>query len=151
MLARWLVGNDQDAADVTQEALLSAFRHFASCRGEHVRAWLLAIVRNSAFSWLRSHHPTRELDSMSETDQPLAAEPSPIAALAANEDRAAVHDALGRMPVVMRETIVMRELQGLSYREIATISGIPIGTVMSRLSRGRDLLMHLLLPPPEEA
>jgi RNA polymerase sigma-70 factor (ECF subfamily) len=150
-LARWLVGNEHDAADVTQEALMSAYKHFASCRGVHVRAWLMTIVRNSAYSWLRSHHSTTELDSMSDADQPVASEPGPIAALAAREDRAAVQNALEQLPLAIRETIVLRELQGLSYREISSISRIPIGTVMSRLSRGRQILMQLLLPTTGEA
>jgi RNA polymerase sigma-70 factor (ECF subfamily) len=136
-LARWLTRNDHDADDVLQEAMLRAYRHFAGLRGEP-RPWLLAVVRNACWSWLQANRPT-EVEPL---DDDIAddALPGPEALLARALDRRMLNEAIAALPVQFREVLVLRELEDLAYRDIARIAGIPIGTVMSRLSRARRLL-----------
>ena len=141
-LARWLTRNDHDAEDVLQEAMLRAYRHFDSLRGE-ARPWLLAIVRNACWTWLQANRPA-ELAAVD--DEPEADTPGPEALLARELDRRAVNQAIAALPVPFREALVLRELEDLSYKEIARIAGVPIGTVMSRLARARRLLMEALRP-----
>ncbi|WP_085316099.1 sigma-70 family RNA polymerase sigma factor [Derxia lacustris] len=150
-LARWLTRNDSDAEDVVQEATLRALRYFAGFRGDNARAWLLQIVRNTCFSWLSENRPaeTVALDDSADADwrelpAPAADEPQAIALRSA--DRARINRALAELPIAYREVLVLRELEDLSYKEIATIADLPIGTVMSRLSRAR-LLMRAALEP----
>jgi RNA polymerase sigma-70 factor, ECF subfamily len=144
-LARWLAGNDHDAQDVTQEASLRAFKFFGSFRGENSRAWLLTIVRNTFYSWLQKNRPPEiagELD-----DEALAIEDVSVNAEAINlrvADAAAVRHAITELPVEFREMIILREMEGFSYKEIADLSDVPIGTVMSRLARARKLLQKQL-------
>jgi RNA polymerase sigma-70 factor (ECF subfamily) len=154
-LARWLTGNRSDAEDVVQEAYLKALKHFATYRGPEARAWLLTIVRRSCFSWLKVNR-SRQLMFMEDDAiadlagqatvvalHPKAAE-TPETQLNDKERRKYLNGAVENLPLVYREVIVLRDLQGLSYKEIAEIAEIPIGTVMSRLARGRDhLLKHL--------
>ena len=140
-LARWLTRNDHDAEDVVQEALLRAYRHLDGLRGE-ARPWLLAIVRNACFSWLRANRPAE----LAVLDEPEADTPGPEAILARELDRRAVNQAIAALPVPFREALVLRELEDLSYKDIARIAGVPIGTVMSRLARARRLLMETLRP-----
>jgi RNA polymerase sigma factor (sigma-70 family) len=138
-LARWLTGSDADAQDVVQDAYLRALRFFDGFRGQDGRAWLLAIVRRTCFTWLerqRGHRPGAGLDDEIVDERT----PCPIEALVATENRHAVHEALGRLPVEHREVLVLREIEGLSYREIGTVTELPPGTVMSRLSRARERL-----------
>ena len=140
-LARWLTRNDHDAEDVLQEAMLRAYRHFDSLRGE-ARPWLLAIVRNACWTWLQANRPAE----LAVVDEPELDTPGPEAILARELDRRAVNQAIAALPVPFREALVLRELEDLSYKEIARIAGVPIGTVMSRLARARRLLMEALRP-----
>ena len=148
-LARWLTRNDHDAQDVVQEAVLRAMRYFGSFRGEQARPWLLQIVRNTSHTWLRENRPG-ELVSLDADDAPIEAaapaEHEPMALAARHADRTAIDRAITALPVVFREVLVLRELEDLSYKEIARIVDVPIGTVMSRLSRARALMQKALLP-----
>jgi RNA polymerase sigma-70 factor (ECF subfamily) len=142
-LARWLTRNDHDAEDVLQDAMLRAYRFFDGLRGEP-RPWLLAIVRNACFSWLQANRPA-DLTPMD--DDALEADVAGPEALAGRElDRRVLNEAIAALPVQFREALVLRELQDLSYKEIARIAGVPIGTVMSRLARARRLLAESLKP-----
>jgi RNA polymerase sigma-70 factor, ECF subfamily len=141
-LARWLTRNDHDAEDVLQDAMLRAYRYFDGLRGEP-RPWLLAIVRNACWSWLQANRPA-ELAAID--DAPEADAPGPEALAARELDRRALNEAIAALPVPFREALVLRELEYLSYKEIARIAGVPIGTVMSRLARARRLLAEALKP-----
>jgi len=144
-LARWLAGNDHDAQDVAQEASLRAFRFFGSFRGDNARAWLLAIVRNTFFTWVRKNRPgvkTVEID-----DEALDIEDDSANLEAVNPlfaDAEAVRRAIADLPVEFREIVILREMEGFSYKEIAELAEVPIGTVMSRLARARKLLQKRL-------
>jgi RNA polymerase sigma-70 factor, ECF subfamily len=139
-LARWLTRNDHDAEDVVQEAVLRAFRFFDGLRGEP-RPWLLAIVRNSCYTWLQVNRPA-ELAGFDDQLAPAetADEDGPEAQAARSIDRRLLNEAIAALPAQFREVLVLRELEDLSYRDIARIAGVPIGTVMSRLARSRRLL-----------
>jgi len=150
-LARWLLRSRADAEDVAQEAMLRSYRFFPGFRGGDVRAWLLQIVRNTCYSWLEKKRPG---EYMTEFDEELhgPASPTPEALAMAAEDRARLARALESLPLRYREVIVLRELEGCSYKEIAAIASIPIGTVMSALARARRQLQSALLNrAPEEA
>jgi RNA polymerase sigma factor (sigma-70 family) len=138
-LARWLLRRREDAEEVAQEALLRAGRVFRGFRGGDVRSWLLQIVRNTCYSWLEKNRP-REL--MVEFDEELYLKPvaTPESIVITNNDRERLTRALEALPPRFREVIVLRELEGCSYKEIAAIMSIPIGTVMSSLSRARRRL-----------
>ena len=138
-LARWLLRRREDAEEVTQEALLRACRFFRGYHGGDVRAWLLQIVRHTCYSWLEKNRP-REL--IVEFDEKLHIQPvaTPESIAITNNDKERLTRALEILPARFREIIVLRELEGCSYREIATIMSIPIGTVMSSLSRARRQL-----------
>ena len=142
-LARWLTRNDHDAEDVVQEAYLRAFRFSESFRGADARAWLLAIVRNTCFTWLQQNRkPSFELvDDMPDLK---SASTNPEALLLANVDAERLRQAVEELPVEFREAIVLRELEGFSYKEISSITSVPIGTVMSRLARARNRLQQAL-------
>lgn len=144
-LARWLIGNERDAEDVTQEACLRAFKFFGTFRGGDARSWLLTIVRRSAWNWLQSN---RRHDDAIEFDEELHggedATPNPEAALTRAGDVETVRQAIATLPAVFREALVLRELEGCAYKEIAEIAGVPIGTVMSRLTRARQQLQIAL-------
>ena len=146
-LARWLTGNDHDAEDIVQESCLRALKFFGTFRGGNPRAWLLTIVRNTTFTWLkrsRAGHEQVDLpDGALELEDPAA---NPEALFAATANREEVRAALAQLPPEFREVIVLRELEDYSYKEIAGIAGVPIGTVMSRLARGRKQLQRLLAP-----
>jgi RNA polymerase sigma-70 factor (ECF subfamily) len=144
-LARWLTGNDHDAQDVVQEASLRALQFFGSFHGNAGRAWLLAIVRNTCFTWLKKHRG-REPAAIFDEDihSPADEASNPQQLLLREEDHQLLHQALEELPLEFREVIVLRELEGLSYKEIAEIAAIPVGTVMSRIARGRDRLQQLL-------
>ncbi len=152
-LARWLTRNDHDAQDVVQDAFLRAFRLFEGMRGSDARPWLLAIVRNAGYSWLEKNRPgdvvalddAAPLSSDIETVGHAApAETNPEVILLQSANRKLVNQALEELPVGYREVLVMREIEDLSYKEIAAIAGVPIGTVMSRLARGRELLRRVI-------
>ena len=138
-LARWLAGNDHDAEDIAQEACVRAFRFLGGHRGGDARAWLLAIVRNTAFSWLRKNRP-RAVVSIDDDEIAELEDPAVAAGPFCAADRNALRSALEALPLEFREAIVLRELEGLSYKEIAEIAGLPVGTVMSRLARARRQL-----------
>jgi RNA polymerase sigma factor (sigma-70 family) len=138
-LARWLTRNDEDAQDVVQEAYMRAFRFLGSFRGGNVRAWVLKIVRNTCYTWLhqnRAQHPTIEFDEKYFGPDPLA--PTPEEIISRNDDCTLVRRALKDLPACHREVLILRELEGMSYKEISEIMDMPAGTVMSRLSRARD-------------
>ncbi|TMI34935.1 MAG: sigma-70 family RNA polymerase sigma factor [Betaproteobacteria bacterium] len=140
-LARWLTRNDHDAEDVVQDAMLRAYRHFEGLRGE-ARPWLLAIVRNACFSWIRRNRPAEVAAGPDAEAAEAATAPAdgPEALLARELDRRMLNEAIAALPLQFREVLILRELEDLSYREIARIANVPIGTVMSRLARARRLL-----------
>jgi RNA polymerase sigma factor (sigma-70 family) len=143
--ARWLTRNDHDAQDVVQEAFLRAFRFFDSFRGGNSRSWLLSIVRNTSYTWLQQNRKTDLLTSFEE-DQHDVEDTStvPDLLLLRDDDHEVIAQALEALPPEFREVIVLRELEELSYKEIAAIAQVPIGTVMSRLARARQQLeQHL--------
>jgi RNA polymerase sigma factor (sigma-70 family) len=144
--ARWLTRDGVAAEEVVQEAYLRAFRYFDSFHGDNGRAWLLSIVRNTCFSLMDREPPAGTFEEFDESlhFESVGWDLGPEGAAMAHEARALVHDALAALPEEFRETIVLRELHDLSYREIASATDAPIGTVMSRLARGRALLAKAL-------
>ncbi len=139
-LARWLTKGDRDAEDVVQTAFLRALQFFDGFHGDNARPWLLAIVRNTFYSWLqknRAQELATPFDEEVHGDAGRDAGRDPEIDLLLRADRHLLRQALEALPVAYREAIVLRELEGLSYKEIAEIAGIPIGTVMSRLARAR--------------
>ena len=142
-LARWLTRNDHDAEDVVQEAYLRAFRFFDSFRGTDGRAWILAIVRNACYTWLQQNRREQVAleDEMSDLEDQR---PNPEALHLADVDQQLLRKAIEDLPEEFREAIILRELEGLSYKEIGGITGAPIGTVMSRLARARQRLEQAL-------
>jgi RNA polymerase sigma-70 factor, ECF subfamily len=138
-LARWLVRSGEDAEDVVQEAYLRAYQYAGGFRGGDARAWLLTIVRNTSYRWLRK---TRAYELVAQFDEEVHTSGTEIATpeqlLLQNADRHLVEKTLSQLPIRFREILVLRELEGLSYKEIADVMGVPMGTVMSRLSRARD-------------
>jgi len=149
-LARWLTRNDQDAEDIAQEACLRAFKYWKSFSGRDCRSWLLKIVRNTFYSWLRQRSVQPVLTDDGQTDDTADDIPDPENALIQNADRDMLRAALEDLAVEFREAIVLRELEGLSYKEIADIAGVPIGTVMSRLARARKRLQSYLTKTASE-
>jgi RNA polymerase sigma-70 factor, ECF subfamily len=143
-LARWLTRNDQDAEDVVQEASLRALKYWKGFSGRDCRSWLLTIVRNTFYSWLRKQSVQPEITEDGEIDEVDDSVPNPENMLLQNADREMLKAALEDLPVEFRETIVLREMEGLSYKEIADIAAVPIGTVMSRLARARKRLLIYL-------
>jgi RNA polymerase sigma-70 factor (ECF subfamily) len=144
-LARWLAGNDHDAQDVAQESSLRAFKYFGSFRGENARAWLLSIVRNSFHTWLRKNRSPEK--NVQIDDEALDIEDSSAHAEALSPhfaDADAVRRAIAELPLEFREIVILREMEGFSYKEIAELAEVPIGTVMSRLARARKLLQKSL-------
>lgn len=151
-LARWLTGNAADADDVVQDACTRAWTAIGSYAGGSARAWFLAIVRNTAYTWLARNRP----HALEYTDDPAAAEAQrgvelpgyapqppvqPEAEAIAQADRTRLATAVAALPTVFRETLVLREFHALGYREIAELTGVPVGTVMSRLARARARLI----------
>ena len=145
-LARWLLRDEHDAKDIVQDAYLKAFRCFEGFRGGDGRAWLLAIVRNTCYTWLRKARPGELTVPFDEEfhgrDDDTAS--GPEAEMLRNANAESLKHALERLPIALREAIVLRELEGLSYAEIAVVADVPIGTVMSRLSRTRERLRQSL-------
>jgi RNA polymerase sigma factor (sigma-70 family) len=151
-LARWLTGNATDAEDVVQEASLRAYRSINGYAGGNPRAWLLAIVRNAAFSWLKENRPAEtisidDFDAMESSGTAGSGNAqgsctvTPETVLMARADAQRLQDEIMALPPEFRETLVLREVHGLEYREIAAVTGKPIGTVMSRLARARRRLL----------
>ena len=167
-LALWLVRNPQDAEDLAQEAMLRAVRFFDGFRGGDPRAWLLTIVRHTCYSWLRRNRPAEAAEAFDEEAHSGGAQAdasagstsammttarseyysSPEAQVIAQSEAGRLRLGLDSLPLVFREAVVLRELEGMSYKEIAEISGVSIGTVMSRIARGRERLRQALGSPP---
>ena len=153
-LARWLAGNVSDAEDIVQEAAIRALRGIGGFEGENARGWMLAIVRNTAFSWLAKHRPKSlvMVGGLAEIDEaaysgnaiPESVEDTPEAALIRRADVAVVEAAISELPLPFREIVVFRDINGLSYKQIAELLNVPIGTVMSRLSRARAKLASII-------
>ena len=143
-LARWLLRNRADAEDVTQEATLRAFRFFSGFRGSDARAWFLQIVRNSCYTWLEKNRPA-ELSTEFDEEIHHRVEKTPETIAAQSDSRQQLTRALEELPPRAREVLVLRELEECSYKEIAEITGIPMGTVMSTLSRARERMQRILL------
>jgi RNA polymerase sigma factor (sigma-70 family) len=153
-LAQWLSGNTSDAEDIVQEAAIRAFRGIKGFGAVNARAWSLTIVRNTALSWLTKNRPrtVTYIDDLNAAEQQeLEYEglhgtkiETPEEAALLKADAEEIQKALAQLPEQYREVIVLREINQMNYRDIAEITNVPIGTVMSRLSRGRNLLMALL-------
>jgi RNA polymerase sigma factor (sigma-70 family) len=155
-LARWLTGDRTDAEDVVQDACLRALRGIAGFSGGNARAWVLTIVRHTAYTWLGKNRPaalvvTDDLEAVERAafsrggeGGSEAAGETPEAALIAKAEAARLEAGIQKLPPPFRETLVLRDLQGLDYKEIAKVTGVPIGTVMSRLARARQRLMTML-------
>jgi RNA polymerase sigma-70 factor, ECF subfamily len=147
-LARFLMRNQADAEDAVQECYLRALQHFDSFRGPAIKPWLLAILRNICYAEFtrrsRREQPT-DLADCEDTIEPVWQQPqaTPDAVMLMSQDGAAIRQLLTALPAAFRETIVMRELNDMSYREIAEVTGVPVGTVMSRLARARAMLLTL--------
>ena len=145
-LARWLVREDHDAEDVVQEAYMRAFKSFGGYRGGDIRSWLLTIVRNTCYTWLQQNR-SRELTEPIEDklDEVGISTENPETLLLQSVDARLVRQALEKLPIEFREVLIMREMEDLSYKQISAIADLPIGTVMSRLARGRKRLRELLV------
>jgi RNA polymerase sigma factor (sigma-70 family) len=147
-LARWLSGNSADAEDIVQEACLRALRGLDRYAGGNARAWLLAITRNTTFTWLARNRPktlviTEDIEALAPADGAA----TPEDALIAKAGAAELELAIAALPPPFKETLVLRDINGLSYRDIAEITGAPLGTVMSRLARARGFLIAALGRP----
>ncbi|MGD0966256.1 MAG: sigma-70 family RNA polymerase sigma factor [Candidatus Acidiferrales bacterium] len=144
-LARWLIRSPADAEDVVQEACLRALRFFDGYRGGDSRAWLLKIVRNTCYSWVRKNRPTELSDEFDETvHSGEAVGTDAEAKLVSRANSEQVRKALETLPAGFREVLVLREIEELSYKEISDVTGVPMGTVMSSLSRARQRLREEL-------
>ena len=147
-LARWLTRSAQAAEDLVQEGYLRAFEHYDSFRGESARAWLLTIVRNAFYSQLRKSAGAGEpVEFDEQAYTPAGAAEDPEALALKEEDGRRLTAALEELPDEYREVIVLRDLEEMSYKEIAGVTGAPLGTVMSRLARGRERLRQLMTVP----
>lgn len=151
-LARWLTGSRADAEDVVQEACLRAFRGIGNYSNGNARAWVLTIVRHTAYAWLHKNRPTalvlvEDLEDLEGLKIAQSSEPdveTPETELIAKADATLLKAALAALPAPFRETLVLRDVQGLAYREIAEVTGVPAGTVMSRLARARRGLIAIM-------
>ena len=145
-LARWLARNDEDAQDVTQESFLRAYRFFDGYQGGNMRAWLLTIVRNTCYTWLHQNRPPQSdvvFDEEIHSEESFGGADPEIQVLA-NADKETVHRAIQELPEIFREVLVLREINGMSYKEIADVASVSVGTVMSRLARARSRLRESL-------
>jgi len=144
-LARWLTRNEHDAQDVVQDSFLRAFRFFDGFHGSNSRSWLLSIVRNASYSWLqknRKHELTTVFDEELHGPEAIASDPPTL--VLGDVDKEIVRQAIEELPAEFREVTILRELEGMSYKEVAEITDVPIGTVMSRLARARKQLQKRL-------
>lgn len=145
-LARWLTGNDSDAQDIVQEAYLRAFSFFGGFRGGNSRAWLLRIVRNAFYDWLKRNRGEQTNEPFDEELHDASDETNgPDALLLQKADHELLHKAIASLPLDFREILVLRELEGFSYNEISQLANVPVGTVMSRLARARERLRAQLI------
>ena len=143
-LARWLTRSDHDAEDVVQEACLRAFQFFGGFRGGDGRAWLLRVVRNTCYTWLERNRPRAPAIAFDDDKHSAAGGAGPLNLTLQGEDVQMLHQAIEGLTPEYREVIVLRELEGFSYKDIAGIVESPLGTVMSRLARARERLQHAL-------
>ena len=138
-LARWLIRNEDDAEDVLQEASLRAFRYFRTFSGGDGRAWFMSIVRNTCYGWRVRPIDTASTDPFDEEQHWSAGtEPDPETLMHKSDEIALIEHAMSQVPDHVRELLLLREVEGLSYRELAEVMHLPMGTVMSRLSRARE-------------
>jgi RNA polymerase sigma-70 factor, ECF subfamily len=140
-LARWIVGRDQDAQDVVQEAYARALKGFSGFRGDNPRAWLLTIVRNTAYSWIKKHLKEEKLIPFDEETHAVPVEVVP-SELSQERRRQLLEEALNRLPAKFREVLVLFEIERWSYKAIAAALNVRLGTVMSRLNRARRRLQQ---------
>jgi RNA polymerase sigma factor (sigma-70 family) len=150
-LARWLVRNPQDAQDIVQESYLRAYKFFPGFQGGDARAWLLKIVRNTSYAFFEKNRPASQAEEFDEKVH--TREPTPLdaeAAMVSTAESRMLREALEELPLNFREILILRELEGLSYREVAEVVNVPIGTVMSSLARGRERLREVLLRAREK-
>jgi RNA polymerase sigma-70 factor (ECF subfamily) len=144
-LARWLTRDDRDAEDIVQEAYLRAIKHFATFRGDNARPWILTIVRNTYYTWIRRNRLTETIDQFDNEEHILISDAlDPERALLQEADKQMVRRALRKLPAQFLEVIVLREFEELSYQQIAEVVQVPLGTVMSRLARARKRLGQLI-------
>ena len=145
-LARWLVKNEHDAEDIVQEAFLRAFKFYGSFRGDNFRTWLLTIVRHTCYTWLKENRPSGNVVAFDETIHgDFIAPNNQELELLRNADVQMLREAVQDLPLEFRETLILREMEGLSYKQIADMANVPLGTVMSRLSRARKWLQDRLV------
>jgi RNA polymerase sigma factor (sigma-70 family) len=147
-LARWLTRNEHDAEDIVQESYMRAYKFFDSFRMGNARPWLLKIVRNTSYTWLQQNRPRDLTANIDDSLDIESKDPSPEAQLLRTDEAGRVRQALEDLPVEFREVMIMRELEELSYKEIAEVTATPVGTVMSRLARGRKRLQQSLSQQP---
>ena len=144
-LARWLTRNEHDAQDVVQDAFLRAFKYFGGFHGGNSRSWLLSIVRNTTYTWLQKNRKPELATIFDEETRDIEDTASnPEALLLNNSDQQEIRRAVEQLPVEFREVMILRELEGMSYKEITGVADVPIGTVMSRLARARKQLQQSL-------
>jgi RNA polymerase sigma-70 factor (ECF subfamily) len=157
--ARWMTGNPTDAQDVVQDAMVRMLRYIDTFRGGNARAWVLRVVRNTAVTWLQTNRRPGQLSLNQDADGSSAVDAlfvahgddggDPAAIQLRRSEIEALHRAIRELPLEQREVVLLRDVEGLSYREIATIVEVPPGTVMSRLARARDVLEQRLRGPAE--
>src|SRR3954470_6797542 len=146
-LARWLLRGAHDAEDVLQEACLRSFRALDDYRGGEAKSWFLSIVRNLCHDCIRQNRTRRTEPAPEEQfDQIASSSMQPLEHLEKSSDAAELRRAIDQLPLEHRETLILREMEGLSYKEIAQIAGVPMGTVMSRLARAREKLVQIMIP-----
>jgi len=145
-LARWLARNEHDASDIVQDSFERAYSYFNSFSGKDGKVWILAIVRNTFYTWYRKKLVRLNVEvSEEQFDESQLSEQTPETELETNDKKQEVHAGINSLPIEFREIIILRELESLSYKEIAETVQIPIGTVMSRLARGREMLRAILV------
>jgi len=144
--ARWLLRDDSGAEDVVQESYLRALKYFSGYHGGDSRAWLLTIVRNTSYNWLQQNRSRELMNPIDDATEALAAtnDANPEIVLLQRIDQDLLREALSELPIEFREVLILREMEGLSYKEIAALADLPIGTVMSRLARARARLQQRL-------
>jgi RNA polymerase sigma-70 factor, ECF subfamily len=143
--ARWLARNDSDAQDVAHDAMLRALEYLDGFKGDRIRPWLLTIVRNTFYTWLKKNRPVEMVESLEEETHGAPEEAAdPQAQALRNADRSVLAAAIERLPREYREPLILREMEDFSYKEIGALLEIPIGTVMSRLARARKKLEEIL-------
>lgn len=142
-LARWIVGRDQDAQDIVQEAYLRALKGLAGFRGSNARPWLMTIVRNTAYTWLKKHPHLSDTIPFDEAIHVVPIEDQ-LSESSHEERKRLLHDALNRLPVEFRDVLVLHAIEGWSYKRMASALNVPVGTIMSRLNRARRRLLNEL-------